>query len=65
MKRRFLNLPLIQAVLPLHNPACLGDVDFAADQPFTLTISKNQNPGMDFSGISDAVLALEYTVDLS
>lgn len=39
--------------------------DFAADQVFTLAIDKNQNPGVDFSGVTDVVLAVEYAADLT
>lgn len=39
--------------------------DFAADQRFTLEIQKAQNPGVDFSGITDVIFALEYAADLT
>lgn len=45
--------------LPLN---VLLDVD--ADQGFTLTIDKTQNPGVDFSRVSDVVLGIEYEADL-
>ena len=53
------NDPVPQA-LPLNVLA-----DFAADQRYTLTIDKNQNPGVDFGSVSDVVLAVEYAASLS
>jgi hypothetical protein len=58
------NLPptgddLVPPPLPLNALA-----EFAADQRFTLTIDKNQNPGVDFGGVSDVVFAIEYAADL-
>lgn len=46
--------------LPLN---ALADV--AADQLFKLFINKNQNPGVDFSRVTDVVLAMEYAADLT
>ena len=46
--------------LPLN---ALADV--AADQPFKLSINKNQNSGVDFSEVTDVVLGVEYAADLS
>jgi hypothetical protein len=39
--------------------------DFAADQRFSLAIDKTQNPAVDFSQVSDVVLAVEYAADLT
>lgn len=39
--------------------------DTAADQQFRLEIDKTQNPGVDFSRVSDVVLAVEYSADLA
>ena len=39
--------------------------DFAADRVFNLFVDKNQNPGVDFSGVTNVVLAVEYAADLS
>ncbi|HEX7317647.1 MAG TPA: hypothetical protein VF297_27340 [Pyrinomonadaceae bacterium] len=39
-----------------------GDKD--AGQLFALTITKSENPGVDFSKASDVVLGVEYTADL-
>ena len=38
--------------------------DVAAEQRFTLSIVKSNNPGVDFSGVSDVVLAVEYQADV-
>jgi hypothetical protein len=51
---------------PVPPPMPLNTLaDFSVDQRFTLTIDKNQNPGVDFSGVSDVVLGVEYAADLS
>ena len=39
--------------------------DVAADQRFTLYVSKDQNPLVDFSEVTDVVLAIEYEADLT
>ena len=41
-----------------------GFADFAPDQAFSLTIDKNANTGVDFSGVQDVVMAIEYSADL-
>jgi hypothetical protein len=51
---------------PIPPPVPLNAlVDVAADQLFKLSIDKNQNPGVDFSGVTDVVLGVEYTADLN
>jgi len=40
-------------------------VDLDADQTFTVTIDKVANPGVDFSKITDVILGLEYTANLT
>jgi tetratricopeptide (TPR) repeat protein len=38
--------------------------DIAADQRFALSIDKTQNQGVDFSGVTDVVLGIEYEADI-
>ena len=70
------NITFKQGIAMSNLPAAITDpvppplplnalADFAADQRFALTIDKNQNPGVDFSGVSDVVLAVEYAADLT
>ncbi len=55
--------PTVNDLVPLPLPLnVLADV--AADQRFRLTIDKTQNPGIDFSGVTDVVLAVEYAADV-
>jgi hypothetical protein len=53
--------PVIPA-LPASPLNALADKD--PFQAFTVSITKAANPGVDFTGVADVVLALEYAADL-
>ncbi len=70
------NIGLVQSVASPNIPATIDEVvpapmplnalaDYAIDQVFTLLVDKNQNPGVDFSSVTDVILAVEYTADLN